>query len=157
MRLAKNSVRLICLLLIGCILQSCARYAYFEKPKSPAPDFQGRMLKLIFPEQPDHPYYLCDLSFADGQINGSVPEGSSFFPQKSKYIYKVYLLPQTSLPDSLSDEYQLPMERIERIEVYDLDLGATIVLSTLAIGGTAIVLGGLFFATVIFALIYCPS
>mgnify|MGYP001225341654 FL=1 len=139
MRIAKNYMRLICLLLIGCILHSCAGYSYFETPKSPPPDYQGRMLKMIYPEQPDNPYYLSDLTFADGQISGSVPQGSIIYPKNSKYIYNVYLLPQTPIPDSLSTKYQLPMESIDRIEVYDFDLGKTIFLYTITIGVTAIV------------------
>lgn len=156
MRNAKYSMRLIGLLLIGCILHSCARYSYFETPKSTPPDFQGRMLKMIFPEQPDHPYYLSNLTFADGLISGSVPQGSNFFPQNSKYIYNVYLLPQTPIPDSLSTEYQLPMESIDRIEVYDLDLGKSIVLSTLAIGTTCLVSCSIFLAFIILTKESCP-
>jgi len=156
MRIAKTFVRLICLFLIGCVLNSCAKYAYFEVPKNPPPDFQGRVLRLNYPEKPFENYYFNDLSFANEQISGTLVRSAVTADPKSRYIYNVFLSPGTVIPDSLPAQYQLPLSQISRMEVYDLDLGRTIIASTLLFAGVGIVLSAILFVIVMLTKESCP-
>lgn len=156
MRITKTFVRLICIFLIGSILNSCAKYAYFEVPKSPPPQFQGRILKLNYPEKPLETFYFSDLSIANEQISGTLIKSEVQVDPRSKYIYNVYLNPGTALPDSLPAQFQLPLAQISRMEVYDLDLGRTILASTLVFAGVSTVLAAIVFLIVLLTKESCP-
>ncbi len=156
MSIGKTLDRLICLVLIGSILNSCAKYAYFNVPKSPVPDFEGRILKLNFPEKPLDAYYFSDLSYANEQISGTLIKSTIAATPRSKYIYNVFLNPGAAIPDSLPAEYQLPLERIGRMEVYDLDLGRTIIASTLLFTGVSVILSAILIVIVMLTKESCP-
>ncbi len=135
MRISKFLLRLISVLVILCLLNSCARYSYFETPKDAPPDFSGRSLRLYLPDRSDAAYCLSNLSFKDNQISGLLSKNTYLPNYKSSQLINVHLNAGLSFPDSLPAEFSLPLDQVNKLEVYDLDLGKTIITSFLAIVG----------------------
>lgn len=135
MRISKILLRFISILLILCIVNSCARYSYFEEPKDTPPDFQGRTLRLFLPDKPEAAYCLKDLSLQDNVIKGLLTKNTYLPNYKNPQLINVYLGNDIVFPDSIPAEFSLPLDQVKKLEVYDLDLGKTVITSMLAFVG----------------------
>ncbi len=137
MRITKQLVRLGSLLLIVSLLNSCVYRAVFPLPKSPPPSFKGRVVRLYQPEKPLNMLYMDDLSFQNEQLSGTLfqTEGNQNFTARIPDQITIYLRSGVVFPDSLPTSFTLPMSQVERMEVYDVDLGKTIFVNALTFVG----------------------
>ena len=151
-----NFVRLCSLLLVAAILNSCAYYSPFLAQKDPPPSFQGRVLKLIWDSQAKHDLYMSEVTIKDAVLTGKLKTIENFPKKNNKQLINVYLDPTVPQPDSLSGIYSLPLSGITKIEVYDLDLGGSIVSTFFVLAGVGLLLSGITLLLIVLFKESCP-
>ena len=135
----KTWFRLVSLLLIACVLHSCIIRSHFVVPKETPPDFQGRYLRLIMDGSTQKDIYMTNLSLVNDHVSGIVKKLETKPNTNESQIITAYLKPQVVVPDSLPAVYALNISDVIKFEVYDVDLGKTVFLTTLTILGIAAV------------------
>lgn len=130
----------ICLLLVACLLSSCVYRGYFETSKDYLPQFQGRTLRLHFPDKAQSGYYLSELSYSENSIKGILDKDVYAPDYNNAQVVNAYLQSGLVLPDHLPAVFELPVNSIDKLEIYDVDLGKTIFTTTLLIAGITTVL-----------------
>ncbi|HRY83580.1 MAG TPA: hypothetical protein P5533_02990, partial [Candidatus Cloacimonadota bacterium] len=143
MYLSKSFVRFCSLLLIAAIFNSCVVYSPFLARKDPPPSFEGRVLRLIWEGKTGSKLYMTGTSIKDAVLSGTVTSIEKFPHKKNKQLINVYIDPSVAKPASSASTFSLPLSGIRKIEVYDLDLGKTIVGTFFLIGGVGVLLSGI--------------
>lgn len=127
----------ISLLLVACLLSSCVYRGYFETSKDYLPQFEGRTLRLHFPNQATSGYYLSGLTYSENTIKGILGKDLYAPDYKHAQVLNAYLHEGLAIPASLPAVFELPVASIDKLEIYDLDLGKTIFTTTLLTAGIA--------------------
>ncbi len=156
MRLNLFTLRVISLFLVGTMLFSCARYSYYELPKQPTPTFEGRTLRLYYPEKPNECYMFGNLKLTEQELSGTIYRPNAQPDGRDSNEISAYLRPGLVIPDSMLSDYRLNLSDINRMEVYDLNLGKSIIITTFSAVGIAFVAATILFLVALLTKESCP-
>ena len=156
MRLNLFMLRVISLFLVGAMLFSCARYSYFELPKKPQPTFEGRTLKLVYPEKPKEIFVFSNLKLNEQEISGTLIKLNTPLDMRNTNIITAYLRPGLVVPDSIITDFHLKLADINKMEVYDLNLGKSIIATTFYVAGLTFVASAFLFVVIMLTKESCP-
>ncbi len=157
MRLSKILFRLLAIVLIASLINSCVHQGWFEQPTSHPPKFTGKTVQLIHPSAQYAHTFMTNIAFDGTTLQGTVFKGGNEQYAQEKNMIRAYLKPEAVLPDSLTASFALPYEQIAKLEVYDLDLGKSVFNSTLVGLGVAGVISALLVVLTILLLIAAIS
>ncbi len=139
MYLIRKSIRLISLLVIGCLINSCTAYKLVELKKDQPIQVKNKIVILY--KYGTQSTALINIELANNQLIGdeiSVP----YDPEKNQQVH-IYV-------DSFKVDYTttrnkiiVPLTSIIRVEVYDVDIGLTVFYN---VAGTAAAIGIVFLA-----------
>ncbi len=131
MRLSKILFRLLAIVLIVSLLNSCVYRGWFEQPTTHPPKFAGKMLQLVHPSEHYAHTFMTKIDFDGTSLKGTLFKGGNEQYANEKNLIRAYLQPETVLPESLPANFSLPLDQIAKLEVYDFDLGRSVFMSTL--------------------------
>jgi len=137
MEIKKSVTKLISVILIGFIINSC--YKAVEVSRDQPIYTKGKIIKLIWPGSVYRDMYMIDNSIKESNLVGIIHSEDAFTPpKKMTQVVNIYVDSTVTPPTTFPIQYSLPITAIEKIEVYDHDIGKTIalvVLTTAAIAG----------------------
>ncbi|UCH78305.1 MAG: hypothetical protein JSU81_11390 [Candidatus Coatesbacteria bacterium] len=153
MKMQKNLVRLISILIIPIFLGACTGYNRVVLPKDGKLPVQE---KAVILHRGFDTFYLHDVKVTNGQIDALAYKDRAEPPRSKDQELHIYALPALELPDPLPARASIPFAAIERVEVYDVSTGKTIFYTVCV--GLAITVAAIAVAAVIIALLKtsCP-
>jgi len=151
MKFKMSWLKVLCVLLIVFLLNSCYRNVVL--PRDQPVDTHAKILKLIWLDPGVEDIYMVDNMIEEGNIKGIVHSSLGYKPPAKKTsIIDLYINPNFAPPDSFPSLYTLSMDQIQRIEVYDTDVGKTI----LAVAGSVVAVAGIVTLIVLLTKDSCP-
>jgi len=135
---SKSYIRLIAIILVAMLIQSCLIRRSFPRPNQDVSRQRNKIFNLIWEPEPSSAVFLYESSIADSILSGNlvIHQDINAFPPQTQ-IVRIWLDGSVTRPDLSTQNYQIPLTSITRLEVYDVDLGATIFISTLVVAGVA--------------------
>ncbi len=155
--MSKIVFRLLAIVLIASLLNSCVYHGWFEQPTTHPPKFSGKMLQLIHPSAQYAHTFMSTIAFDGTTLKGTLFKGGNEQYANEKQLIRAYLQPETVLPDSLPANFSLSLGQISKLEVYDVDLGRSVFMSTLVGIGVVSVISLLVYVLAILVLIEALS
>lgn len=137
MNFGKLALRLISCFMLALLLQSCVFYKPYEEEHDPLPELEERKLHLYWQEDEETNLYLSGVAARDSLLTGSLERIKDYPKSEKKILANLYLKESFPRPDSLADSLAIPVGAIEKLELYDLDLGKTLIASTLLLASIA--------------------
>jgi len=156
MRFSKNTIRLVCVLLVGLLLQSCYSYKAVPVNQNSTRDFKGRYLKLIWETTEKRDMMMTNVAVNDSSITGQIVDATDLMKSLSNgQIVNLYVSAKTPTPPSLPADFSIPIKDITRIEVYDFDIGK-LVLGVAVVGAGIALAYGLLLLIILLTKESCP-
>jgi hypothetical protein len=126
MKIDKNLLRVVTLIIIPCLLAGCTGYNRVVLPKDAKLPVEE---KAVILHRGFDTFYLYDVRITTEQLDALAykerPE-----PRRSKdQELHIYALPTLELPETFPVRTSIPFAAIERVEVYDVSTGKTIFYS----------------------------
>lgn len=134
----KAYTKVIVVIMVAVMLQSCIIRNYYPAKSETLPSHRDKMFNLIWPEQQKSTFYMLDCELDERTLSGSVRilDSLAVFPPKQQVV-RLYLKDTVPKPGDQITRYQVNIEDISKLEIYDIDQGATIFVTTLVMAGIA--------------------
>lgn len=157
MNIPKAYTRVIVVVLVAVMLQSCVIRRFYPAKKEALPQHKDKIFNLIWPEQQKSSFYLVECELTEGILSGSVRilDSLMVFPPKQQVV-RLYLKDTVPPPEPNIVDYQLNIEDIHKLEIYDIDQGATLFVSSLVFAGLAAFVMAVVLVIIILTKESCP-
>jgi len=156
MLFTRDAIRLISIVLIIFLLNSCVHYSRTEVSKQEPIPYAERVLHILEHGQQKSDCYITSVTLKDDSLSGEVRHLPEKPPVKKSRIVNLYLKEGYNLPSELPATVTIPMDYISKIEVYDVNLGLTIFTTVLMVAGVLVVLYAIVLLIVILTKESCP-
>jgi hypothetical protein len=152
----KYAIRLISIVVIIFLLNSCVHYfpPRVVDKQEPIP-YPERTLHVFFEGQDKSDYYMSSVRLENDALTGELQQLPKPAVGKGKLV-NLYLIQGYQPPSLLPAPVTIPMDKVSRLEVYDLDLGLTIFTSVLLVALTGVFLFALLLVIIALTKESCP-
>ncbi len=123
MNINKSLIRFISLLLVPCLLVGCFSYKRVVLPKDQRLPVEEKIVVLY---SGTDKFYLYGVEITDSHIRGTVRSFDSVPSIPRKLELRIYVDGTVVIPGSLPAELSIPFTAIEKVEVYDVNVGRTV-------------------------------
>jgi len=151
MKFGKPFLKVVSVLLIGIILNNC--YRTVAVPRNQPIHTKEKVLKLVWSDPDIDEMYMVDIVVEKGHLSGIIHTKKTFKPPPTlANIVNIYIDYEYTPPDSIPALYNVPLDKIHRIEVHDVDVGKTI----FAVAGSAVAVVGIITLILLLTKESCP-